>query len=64
MLEKIILRNKKSDSWKIFTFPEDVLFTHDASRVRALLADVEGYFERDYTYKLGQRKISSSINLK
>ena len=53
MLEKIILRNKKSDSWRIFTSPEDVLFTHDISRVRALLADVEGQVEKNNLFAVG-----------
>ena len=53
MLEKIILRNKKSDSWRIFTSPEDVLFTHDISRVRALLADIEGQVEKNNLFAVG-----------
>ena len=46
MLEKIILRNKKDDSWRIFSSPLGVLYTHDLHRVRDVLNEVQNKVEK------------------
>ena len=46
MLEKIILRNKKDDSWRIFSSPVEVLFTHDLQNVREVLNKVQNKVEK------------------
>ena len=46
MLEKIILRNKKDDSWRIFSSPVEVLYTHDLQNVREVLNKVQNKVEK------------------
>ena len=46
MLEKIILRNKKDDSWSIFSSPLQVLFTHDLNQVKDVLNEVQNKVEK------------------
>ncbi len=46
MLEKIILRNKKDDSWRIFSSPLEVLYTHDLNHVKDVLNEVQNKVEK------------------
>ena len=46
MLEKIILRNKKDDSWRIFSSPVEVLYTHELQNVREVLNKVQNKVEK------------------
>ena len=46
MLEKIILRNKKDDSWRIFSSPVEVLYTHDLNHVKNVLNEVQDKVEK------------------
>lgn len=46
MLEKIILRNKKDDSWRIFSSPLEVLCTHDLNQVKDVLNEVQNKVEK------------------
>ena len=46
MLEKIILRNKKDDSWRIFSSPVEVLYTHDLNHVKNVLNEVHDKVEK------------------
>ena len=46
MLEKIILRNKKDDSWRIFSSPLEVLCTHDLNHVKDVLNEVQNKVEK------------------
>ena len=46
MLEKIILRNKKDDSWRIFSSPLEVLYTHDLNHVKNVLNEVQNKVEK------------------
>jgi len=46
MLEKIILRNKKDDSWRIFSSPLEVLYTHDLNHVKDVLNEVQNKVEQ------------------
>ena len=49
MLEKIILRNKKNDSWRIFSSPKEVLYTKNLYEVKTILHKVESKInENDY----------------
>ena len=41
MLEKIILRNKKNDSWRIFSSPKEVLYSKNLHEVKTILDKVE-----------------------
>ena len=46
MLEKIILRNKKDNSWRIFSSPLEVLYTHDLNHVKDVLNEVQNKVEK------------------
>ena len=46
MLEKIILRNKKDDSWRIFSSPVEVLYTHELQNVKEVLNKAQNKVEK------------------
>ena len=53
MLEKIILRNKKDDSWRIFSSPVEVLYTHDLNHVKDVLNEVQNKVEKKKSIAAG-----------
>ena len=53
MLEKIILRNKKNDSWRIFSSPKEVLYTKNLHEVKTILDKVESKINENNDIAVG-----------
>ena len=53
MLEKIILRNKKNDSWRIFSSPKEVLYSNYLHEVKTILDKVESKINENNDIAVG-----------
>jgi len=53
MLEKIILRNKKNDSWRIFSSPIEVLYSKNLHEVKTILDKVESKINENNDIAVG-----------
>ena len=53
MLEKIILRNKKNDSWRIFSSPKEVLYSKNLHEVKTILDKVESKINENNDIAVG-----------
>ena len=53
MLEKIILRNKKNDSWRIFSSPKEVLYSKNLHEVKTILDKVESKIKENNYIAVG-----------
>jgi para-aminobenzoate synthetase/4-amino-4-deoxychorismate lyase len=53
MLEKIILRNKKNDSWRIFSSPKEVLYSKNLHEVKTILDKVESKINKNNDIAVG-----------
>ena len=60
MLEKIILRNKKNDSWRIFSSPKEVLYTKNLHEVKTILDKVESKIKENNYIAVGFLTYESS----
>lgn len=53
MLEKIILRNKKNDSWRIFSSPKEVLYSKNLHEVKTILDKLESKINENNDIAVG-----------